>query len=259
MGYNAVPMHFLRSLFDLLPDVAGILLAALSLSLIFLPKELKVLEERKWRWLRWGLAVIFAAVGIGGLVSNAIQKSEDKEARENLQGDVARLKDQVLAVQKKLEEKQRASVGPLLIALAVRGQELKPNEKVPFVVIYGVAGNTAKDLKSHLEIFSVKGSASPEQNKTAHSTFLARAVQKLDIRGEDRLPNTTNFITLELTLSKNEINELLSKNRTVYIMARAEWKNLDGFDDHWDLCKWMEPPKMKYLLQTELPFHDCTL
>ena len=66
-------MGILHSLFGMLPDVSGILLAALSVSLIFLPKELKVLEARKWRWLRWALAGLFAVVGIGGLISNLLQ------------------------------------------------------------------------------------------------------------------------------------------------------------------------------------------
>ena len=69
---------FLRSAFNMLPDVAGILLAALSVSLIFLPKELRVLEARKWKWLRWTLATVFAVVGIGGVASNLIQKAKDK-------------------------------------------------------------------------------------------------------------------------------------------------------------------------------------
>src|SRR5882762_874491 len=247
----------MRSLFDLLPDVAGILLAALSLSLIFLPKELKVLEEHKWRWLRWGLAAIFAAVGVGGLASNAIQKSEDKKARENLQGDVVRLKDQVAAVQKKLDEKQNASIGLLTEALAVRGQELKPKVPVPFFVLYGVQSNPVKNVRFAQEIFSVRGQFSLEQARIAHAQFLTRAIPSMDTRGQDLAQNATIFRTLELTVTSTQLRELLDDKRTIYIMGRVEWRNPSGSDDHFDLCSAMVPTKMKYLIQSELPFHVC--
>jgi hypothetical protein len=251
--------QLLSSLFELLPDVAGILLAALSLSLIFLPRELRVLEAPKWKWLRWTLAAIFAIVGVGGLVSNYIQKSQDKKERSKLQGDVARLNDDIEAVKRKLGENQNASIGLVVAALATSGQELKPNVNMPFFIYYVVQKNPAKNVRMYQEILSVKGPFTSEQARIAHAKFLGRAIPTMDSRGQDFPANATFWRTLQLKMNSSEIKELLLDQRTVYIMGRVEWKNSSGSDDHFDLCSFMEPPKMKYLIQSELPFHICGL
>ena len=220
------------------------------------------MEPRRYRWLRWGLAIGFAVIGVGGVFSNSMQKTRDKEARQRLQDDVAHLKDEVEVVNKRIGENRSALVGMTGMALAVSGQELKPNIGVPFFVSYVVTVNTARNLRSYQEVLSVKGEASDRQTKNAHKEFLARAVQHMDYSGSDFPPGTGLFRTLTLTLQSQEISELLAPKapqRTVYIMSRVEWKNVSGSDDHIDICGWMEQPKMKYLLQADLPFHACHL
>jgi hypothetical protein len=81
-------LHLLRFSFDLLPDLAAIflavVLAAVGIALLFLPEELKRLEEH--RRVRvfiaaalLGIGVIF---GVGGVVSDLVQKHEEREQAE---------------------------------------------------------------------------------------------------------------------------------------------------------------------------------
>jgi hypothetical protein len=75
-----------RFAFDLLPDLAAIflalVLAAAGLALLFLPEELKRLEDQ--RRLRVIIATVLLAIGVvfggGGVVSDLVQKHEDKTA-----------------------------------------------------------------------------------------------------------------------------------------------------------------------------------
>lgn len=70
-------MHILRFLFNLLPDIAGIFLAALSFAVIFTSELLKWLEARpKTRRL---LALLLVLLGIGGIISNYRQKSAERD------------------------------------------------------------------------------------------------------------------------------------------------------------------------------------
>jgi hypothetical protein len=71
-------MKLLEFLFYSLPDFAGIFLAATGLALIFVPELQQKLEKRKR--VRWVLAAIISFIGIGGVISNSIQKSADKDA-----------------------------------------------------------------------------------------------------------------------------------------------------------------------------------
>ena len=88
-------MRTLRAIFYLLPDLAGILLAALSLAVIFMSEAIQKLEKPNLKWLRWTLATIFIFVGVGGVISNSMQKSEDKAKaegdRQTLIGQVGQL------------------------------------------------------------------------------------------------------------------------------------------------------------------------
>jgi hypothetical protein len=250
-------MNILHTVSDFLPGIAGLFLAALGVAGLPMSRELRWFETHPKT--RWTIAIFLILVGIGATAADFVQKRDDKIERGQLTHSIAVLQDELNGVKNKLNENQRVSVGLVYIGLAVQGQEMKPYEKIPFAVAHGVKGNTAKDMRAHLEVFSVKGSATRQLNREEHSTFLTRAIKRLDERGEDKLDGTIDFVTLELTLSKNEIAEILSNNRTVYVMGRAEWKNLNGSDDHWDLCMWMQPPKMKYLIQRDLPFHYCSL
>jgi hypothetical protein len=252
-------LGILRSVFEMLPDVAGILLAALSLSLIFLPKELKMLEGEKWRWLRWTLAAIFAVIGIGGLASNALQKSQDKAIKEKLQGDVARLRDDVANVQKKLNENTNASVGLYGLVPQGGGQELTPQRDIRFNIGYAVMTNNAKNMRAYQEVLTVPGLFTPDQSRNVHAGFAARAAKGLDFRGEDRRAGMGSFRTLQLRLTSKEISEVMLAKRIIYILGRVEWNNPSGTDDHFDVCKAMEPPSIKYLTDQNTAWHDCPL
>jgi hypothetical protein len=89
-------MSALQWIFYSLPDVAGILLAALSLAVFFVPKLSDKLREH----VTVGIiaAVVLALIGVGGVVSNSVQKHADQEAakkeRDQLQGQITKLLDQ---------------------------------------------------------------------------------------------------------------------------------------------------------------------
>jgi hypothetical protein len=212
------------------------------------------LASTKWwhKWVFWGAGLFIVVLIYFQAVSN------ERQARANA-NEQHSLRVQLDDIQARLDKNQKAVVGIFHIGLAVEGQELKPNVKAPFAIVYLVGNNVAKNLKAYQEIFTMKGKASAQQNKDAHSGFVMRAVKNLDFKGEDRIPGTGNFSTLELDLNQQEIQEALLARRTVYIMGKVEWNNLDGSDGHFDVCKWMQPPKMRYLIQRDLPFHDCTL
>src|SRR5216683_3231823 len=82
----------LRSVFDNLPAITALVLASLGLSLIFLPRELKALEQPRFKSIRWGMAALFLAIGVLAFASDKSQRAEEKSTRTKLEGDIAKLK-----------------------------------------------------------------------------------------------------------------------------------------------------------------------
>jgi K+-sensing histidine kinase KdpD len=70
----------LTPLFDAVPDLAGILLAALSLAVFFLPEEMDKLKNH--RKTRVATACVLICMGIGGVISNAVQRARNKAEAE---------------------------------------------------------------------------------------------------------------------------------------------------------------------------------
>ena len=102
-------MSIIRVFFNLLPDLAGILLAALSVALLFVPKQ----TERVTRHSRLstGLAVLLIMIGIGGLISSKVQKDNDKltasRERRELQEKLDTQNAALIAAQRELSDKER--------------------------------------------------------------------------------------------------------------------------------------------------------
>ena len=76
----------LRPVFDLLPGVAGYFLAMGGVALLFMSEELKRLERH--RKLRVALATLIFAVGLGAVVSDSIQKADDKATAQAERGEL---------------------------------------------------------------------------------------------------------------------------------------------------------------------------
>lgn len=78
------------AIFYSLPDIDGLLVAALSLAVIFVTDDLKRLENH--RTFRLVLFLLLATIGILGVASSAIQKQAEKQEAE---AERAKLTDQV--------------------------------------------------------------------------------------------------------------------------------------------------------------------
>ena len=244
----------LQKLFDLLPDLAGVFLAAVSLGVAFLGQDLKWFEKHPT--VRWTLAIILAFIGIGGVVSNARQRSVENAGREALQRDVASLKDDLSAIQGKLDLNQKPVVG--LDELFVwPNQKLAAGRKLSLQIGYVVAEGVAKNFKSTGQMFSLEGRQSVEQAKRAVIKFRHDSLGKLEYPGEDRLQGTGGQFTLEMTLNEQQILQLLAATRTIYVLGRVEWKNAAGADFHLDTCMWMNHPTAKLLNPEKLGWHEC--
>jgi hypothetical protein len=218
-----------------------------------------MLEDAKWKWHSRVAAILFITIGLGGLISSLVQRHNEKIASDKLRCDVAKLKDQLNDVQKKLNEKQNANVGLMSLTPRNWGQELKPHHEIQFDVQYVVTGNMAKNFRPYQEIFSMGGAFDNVQARKAHSQFAARAALNLDFRGEDRTVGAAGWKTLTINLTGPQVEEVLAGTRTVYIMARVEWNNPSGSDDHFEVCKWLQKPTIKYLTIQTSAWHDCNL
>jgi len=104
MGHKFLLLgHFMfsviRWVFYQLPSIAGILLATLSFAVVFMTKELETALKDK-RYLKWSIVIVLCLIGVGGLVSDSIQKQEDKaelkSERDNARQDRTTLSRQVL-------------------------------------------------------------------------------------------------------------------------------------------------------------------
>jgi len=106
--YSVQTRAFLRSIFDLLPDLAGFFLAALGVGLLFVPEKLKQLDD--YPKTRLVLAIVICLMGGGAVISNSLQKSEEKNAalveRDKLTGQVTKLIDQQILARTEVESLQ---------------------------------------------------------------------------------------------------------------------------------------------------------
>jgi hypothetical protein len=89
--------HLLLKGFDDLPDVTGILMAALAFALVFVPELLEKLAPKKR--IRWLIAAILAIFGIAGLSSSHVQRSRSNADQASLNTTIRDLNGQVAGLQ----------------------------------------------------------------------------------------------------------------------------------------------------------------
>jgi hypothetical protein len=249
-------MELFRTVFDMLPDVAGILLAALSLSLLFLPRELKVLEAPKWRWLRWTLAAIFAVVGIGGLASNWVQKSQDKKERGELNGKITNLQNQLTSMSQKINTDTNASVGPVDF-VPLRGAQSIEEGLFQWDMGFVVTQNTARNMRARGKLQVEYGQG--VNDKKIWSKFKGVAIKEMGEHGPDVGIGSAPWGTLNLQLSKRDADAVMAGSKTIYVLALAEWTNPSGSDGHFPLCLWLQKPSGKILTAQNVVWHVCSL
>lgn len=83
----------LLPIFNLLPDITGYFFAMAGVALIFMPDDLKKLEE--YRRTRLVIATLIFLIGLGAVISNSAQKAADKRESD---GKSQKLTDQVTSL-----------------------------------------------------------------------------------------------------------------------------------------------------------------
>ena len=264
----------------MLPDIAGILLAALSLSLIFIPKELRVLEAEKWRWLRWTLAISFAIVGIGGVISNSKQKADDKKSRQQLEGDVKSLKGQIADIKANTDilviaagsvppqtslAPQRPTFEKSLGFLQLSRIEIRTREVIagqPLSANIYLINKGAEPVYDAVRVFAV-GLMAPigtddldTLDKKVHDKLLKTALRETKPIGHtvgvgEEIWNTLN--TAE-PLTQEQVDRFMQGKARFYVYAWARWK---GGQRDLDVCRWLQPPPTVNALGTPAVWHDC--
>lgn len=190
-------------------------------------------------------------IGIGLTVAGTIRNSKSQETATAKQQE---LQNKIDAVQKKLDDSQRASVG-LYFLQFWPNQQLIADKDISAQIMNKVTDGMAANLRAFHNIFTLRGSHNDELDKRAIEKFRKEAVGKLDYRGEDHVQGTGEQGTLRLRLTKKELLEVLAANRIVYVVARLEWNNATGGDFHLDLCKWMDQERTERL-ETR-GWHEC--
>jgi len=96
-----------ETIYNMLPDFSGILLAAVGVALVFAPEAVKVLEKR--RSLRFALALILVGLGLAGMRSSTFQHHESDTKQ-------AELRDRSVAMSSQLDTANATlkSFGPKL-------------------------------------------------------------------------------------------------------------------------------------------------
>ena len=252
-------MRLVQFFFDWLPDVAGILLAAVSVALIFIPKELKVLEQPKWKWPRRVLAVVLALVGAGGLVSSELQKAADKTERQKLEQNVDRLEDDIAEVQKKVSQNQNASVTLIRLVPLNDAQEIGSEDPVSFNVAYGVLANTAKSLRHADRLYLEDNPPNGTKDKEVWKKFKSLALEKMGDKGQDYAVGNYSWSTVEGRLTDKQAKAVLHGTQTIYFLGLVQWNNPSGTEGHLDACLYLQKPTSKLLTPMNTVWHECTL
>jgi hypothetical protein len=112
-------MHW-TSLFNDLPDVSGILLAAVGFAVLFVPEAIKALESK--RKTRWAIAVVFFLLGIAGMVSSHIQRGQAENAQRILEAKVDSTSSGVHEIAQYTKQ-------PPIVNLSVPPPKSRPQEK----------------------------------------------------------------------------------------------------------------------------------
>jgi hypothetical protein len=190
-------------------------------------------------------------IGIGLTVAGTIRNAQTQETAATQQTE---LQHKIEAVQKKLDESQRASVGLYDIFVWPK-QELVANTKVPVQIRYFVKEGVAKNYRVWEELFTMDGKPSSELDRRAIDKFRRDSVGKFDYKGEDKVQGTGTQRTLYINLSRKELKQVFAETRLIYIFARIEWNNPAGADFHTEVCSWMEHPTDKVI--DHLGWHEC--
>ncbi len=195
-------------------------------------------------------AVIIGFVGLAAVGLTAWGAYDGYISQEKLNTEIASIKKQLSG----------AKVGLVAIKIQPDPQELLPDKDFLVGLAFGVSEGTAKNMRCFIDVFTLAGYESNEQNRLAKSKFNQTVANEDFGTGEDRVAGTHCYKAVLVRLNKQEIDEAIAANpseakRIVYAMGHVQWKNEAGADFHTDACKWMEPPKTTVVREPR--WHDC--
>jgi hypothetical protein len=244
----------MRYLFDLLPDLTGIFLAAVSLGVALLGKDLKWFEDHPKS--RWSIAIVLALLGLGGVASNTVQKSEDKNERGALKGEITNLQSQLTAVSRKINTDTNASVNPANF-VPLRGAQAIEEGLFQWNIGFIVTQNTAGNMRYFADLQIENGQGI--NDKKIWRKFKSVAIERMGEHGPDATIGSAPWDTLSLQLKKKDADAVMAGSRTIYALAFVQWTNPSGNDGHYPLCLWLQKPSGKILTIQNAVWHSCDL
>jgi hypothetical protein len=245
----------MSAIFEVLPDIATFLLAILGVSLFF-PRELHMLEKPKWKWPSRAAATLFIVIGLGGLISSLVQRHAENVARGKLTDDVAHLKDELEAVQRKLNTDTNATIIPTNF-LPPRGAQVIEEGLFQWNVGFVVTQNTARNIHFYAKLQLEDG---PGLNdKAIWNKFKPIAIQRMGEHGPDGTLGAGPWDTPNLLLKKKDAEAIMGGTKTIYALAFVQWTNPSGSDGHYQFCLWLQKPNGKILTAQNSAWHSCML
>lgn len=151
---------------------------------------------------------------------------------------------------------ERPSVGMSALQTWPPVQVLDPNK--PFLVGMGftVSEGTARAMQCWIDAFTVAGEESDDQNRAARIRFRQENDSEAEPQAIDHVKGTSCYKGVNVSISEDEINEIVGQKRTVYAMGRVVWRNDAGAEFSTDVCAWMEPQKSRVV--SNPGWHDCS-
>lgn len=97
-----------RTVFNMLPDFSGILLAAVGVAFIVAPEFVSKLPT----WLRWTLAVLLVVLGLAGLRSSYVQHQSDASDKDDLKHQLEGVSNQLQTLNSKVQSQFAPTAQP---------------------------------------------------------------------------------------------------------------------------------------------------
>ena len=190
--------------------------------------------------------VIIGIVGLAAIILTVWAAYDSTQSQEKLSKEISEMRKQLSGAQ----------VGLSLISLRPTIQPLTPENGLKVILVFSVSEGTAKNMRCYIGGFSLPGKETAEQNRSAVAKFRLENAQIGPSIGEDRLSGTTCFKEVTVSLGASEISELVTGERIIYAMGRADWKNDASANFYTEVCKWMDQPKSEIL--NKPGWHDCS-
>ena len=251
-----------ETIFNLLPDVSGVLLAALGVALVVVPELIGKVHPV----VRWVLAGLLVVLGCAGLRSSYVQRRDGEKQRQDSETKQTQLVEQVNSVKSELESSNSMlrSFGPKLDAIISHPEsqeqkdlaselrrQLDPKIEIeePYntiadptlfdTTITNTGGSTALG-----KIDTVKAIIAPVGRDSEEELFrfLRSNEQSGDTKAKDMSVGYAHRITIPIRTppaSPQELNDVQSGKKAVYIGILITYFNESGRQFHSEKCMYL--------------------